>query len=70
MENDMQRIIESRNEREGHFAGKVWRYSVSHGRTRSRRCRAGQDGHNGALRERIPPGGWYGDPLGGGWGCA
>lgn len=64
----MNRIIESRNEREGRFAGKVWRYNLSRGRGRSRRCRAGESGHNRSLRGRIPPGGWYGDPLGGGWG--
>lgn len=66
----MNRIIESRNQREGHFAGKVPRYSLSRGRVRAVRRRAGQDGHNGSLRERIPSGGYYGDPLGGGWGCA
>lgn len=64
----MQRIIESRNEREGHYAGKVYRYNVSRGRARAARRRAGQDGRNGSLRERIPVGGYYGDPLGGGWG--
>lgn len=64
----MNRIIESRNEREGRFVGKVWIYNLSRGRGRSRRCRAGQNERSGSLGERIPPGGWYGDPLGGGWG--
>lgn len=66
----MTQVIQSRNQREGHYAGKVYRYNISYGRVRAVRRRAGQDGHNGSLRERVPAGGYYGDPLGGGWGDA
>jgi len=66
----MKRTTESRNQREGRYAGKGWRYDCSTDRARAGHRRSGQDGRNGSLRERIPPGGWYGDPIGGGWGCA
>jgi hypothetical protein len=64
----MKRTTESRNRREGHYAGRS-NWSREYGRHQGplRHMRTGQDGH-GSLRERIPPGGWYGDPLGGGWG--
>jgi hypothetical protein len=64
----MNRIIQSRNKREGNYAGKVYRYNVSYGRVRAARRRAGCRCGRPGLRERIPPGGYYGDPLGGGWG--
>lgn len=36
-----QRIIESRNKREGGYAGRQWIYNISLGRRRSRHCRTG-----------------------------
>ncbi len=70
----MNRTTQSRNRREGRYAGRRTRFCIEFNRYNwnrmpgSRHYRTGQDGRNDSLRERIPPGGWYGDPLGGGWG--
>lgn len=67
--------IKSRNQREGLYAGRFKVYNVSAGRmSRASHRRSGSSGHFMPLRHPgeawTPPGGYYGDPLGGGWGCA
>lgn len=70
----MKPITKSRNEREGRYAGRRRRSTIEFHRYNwirppgTRHFRTGPDDRNESLRERIPPGGWYGDPLGGGWG--
>ncbi len=71
----MTRIIQSRNKREGLYAGwrvTAGRHSLNWSGRQVNHERTGGTyyGKADSLRERIPPGDYYGDPLGGGWGCA